>query len=299
MTICKIEGCKNTATLNANTICRMHYLRNNRHGSYELRKPPAFNHCEIPGCVELARSRGGKYCGAHYQRIRATGSPDLAPRARYTTCTIDDCSKPVRSAECPLCEMHYYRHRRNGHFDLLPASTGHMTSTGYFKIPAHRHPLTQRHSQDFEFEHRVVYYAANGDGPFHCYHCDIIVTWDDLDIDHLNDVKTDNRIVNLVASCPSCNTKRGRHKMIATLRAKGIQITAFGRTRSLHDWADDLQISHASVLWRIENGWSPEDAVSKPRGKTGPKSCKTIKSKSHHSRKTALENNFGRNKSEY
>ena len=40
------------------------------------------------------------------------------------------------------------------------------------------------------------------------------------------------------------------------------QITAFGKTKNLQQWADDTGINHSTITLRLRSGWTPEDAVS-------------------------------------
>lgn len=47
------------------------------------------------------------------------------------------------------------------------------------------------------------------------------------------------------------NNTRANHK-----------ITAFGRTQNLQQWADESGIGHATILFRLKLGWTPEKAVS-------------------------------------
>lgn len=42
-------------------------------------------------------------------------------------------------------------------------------------------------------------------------------------------------------------------------------ITAFGTTQCITDWAITLGVSPMAILTRLQRGWSPEDAVSVPR----------------------------------
>lgn len=53
-------------------------------------------------------------------------------------------------------------------------------------------------------------------------------------------------------------------------------VEAFGETRSVHDWADDLGITPQAIRYRLKKGWSPEDAVTilrggGPNGNGGPR----------------------------
>jgi len=69
------------------------------------------------------------------------------------------------------------------------------------------HPLT--HSGGSVYEHRKVVFDKVGVGPHPCYWCGKILEWSDIVVDHLNEVKDDNRFENLVISCNPCNRARG------------------------------------------------------------------------------------------
>ena len=72
------------------------------------------------------------------------------------------------------------------------------------------HPLATRGSGQIT-EHRVVLYDAIGPGPHPCHWCDRPLNWGGrtgLQADHLDGVKTNNDITNLVPSCISCNRRR-------------------------------------------------------------------------------------------
>lgn len=45
-------------------------------------------------------------------------------------------------------------------------------------------------------------------------------------------------------------------------------VTAFGETKKLSDWCLDSRCSvpYSALLYRIDSGWAPEDAVSRPSG---------------------------------
>lgn len=60
--------------------------------------------------------------------------------------------------------------------------------------------------------------------------------------------------------------------MVATMRRKGKQYTANGKTMCLSEWARDLGISRESIVYRINAGWEIDKVFSGRVGKTGPKS---------------------------
>lgn len=189
-------------------------------------------------------------------------------------CEVADCGKPTRTKSAELCKMHYHRLYRTGALELRAPQAAREHSGGYIVRCAPGHPLVARLKKPYEYEHRIVYYDAHGEGPFPCFWCSKEVTWDTLHIDHLDDEKKNNRPDNLVASCPVCNQARGKHKAAAKMRAAGKIIEYGGRSMCVSEWARELGISHVSLNWRLEHGWPVEDALTKARGKTGPASIR-------------------------
>jgi len=187
------------------------------------------------------------------------------------TCTVRDCGKRVRSRHAAYCEMHDTRVRRTGYTDRRRPSPYLLHSNGYVLAYAPRHPLTIRHSGSREYEHRIAFYDAHGEGPFECHWCGVDINWDSMHVDHLNGVRDDNSIDNLVGSCPKCNQGRGIEKMVRTMRERhGKWLSLMGQRRLLSDWAESLGIGRTALQNRISSGWTLERALTETRGKTGP-----------------------------
>jgi 5-methylcytosine-specific restriction endonuclease McrA len=75
------------------------------------------------------------------------------------------------------------------------------------------------------FEHRAVMYDRLGAGPLPCFWCGISLAWGKVVIDHLNEVKDDNRPENLVVSCNNCNRARGAMiPFIRTMRPAAFEV---------------------------------------------------------------------------
>lgn len=187
----------------------------------------------------------------------------------YTLCTVPGCSSAVRSPGCPHCDMHYCRLRRTGSLDLPKGDPFYRTPAGYLMVACPGHPMAQKGGR--AFHHRIVYYDAHGAGPFDCHWCGKVVTWDTLHIDHVNAVRDDNRLENLVASCPRCNQARGHDKMRATQRSQGRLLTYDGLTMCVAEWAREIGISSQALNRRLKVGWPLERALTQGRGPTGPK----------------------------
>ena len=192
-------------------------------------------------------------------------------------CQVHGCDLPPKSGSSPYCIKHYMRVYRNGTTERVRAAKVFEHSGGYVLVPAFGHFLARGTSH--AYEHRIVYHAANGAGPFNCYWCGVVVTWDDMHIDHLDDDKKNNAIANLAASCPVCNQKRGRHKAKSSWRAK-TGLTALGMTKTMNEWAEHAGISRSALIFRLKGGMPLEQAVTQPRGKYGPASLREQKAHS-------------------
>lgn len=185
-------------------------------------------------------------------------------------CSVMGCKRKIRSKKSGLCEMHYYRVRRTGVTYIKEKERKPIAHTGgYVLIYAPSHPMAKKSRA---YEHRVVYYNKHGEGPFVCVWCGKIVYWDDLHIDHLNDIKTDNDIANLAASCPTCNLARGMDKMTKTHQRKGRMLTLGDETLCLSEWARRLGVSRYTIDTRILRGWPLSRALTEKRGNSGPPS---------------------------
>lgn len=237
--------------------------------------------CSAEGCSRSARGKtldGVTLCGTHYQRWKKYGSTSLPARTKYQTCSACDCSKKTRSSGSPYCETHYYRMRRTGTVDLLdperlitdPADKrGYVGRRGYVLVSAPGHPLSMK--SGVALKHRLVYWRRYGEGPFSCNWCGEPVTWKTLHIDHVNAIRTDNRLDNLVASCARCNKARGAAKMRETHRAKNRRYEYRGSLLCLTELAEIAGICIPSVVARLSRGMSVAQAVETPRGPNGPK----------------------------
>jgi len=186
-------------------------------------------------------------------------------------CMVNGCECIAVRKKAKLCEKHYIRQRRNGTTDKKNAPDIIMHSHGYVLKMAKGHLLcVGKPSGSRIYEHRMKFFDAYGGESHPCHWCGTFVKFDDMHVDHLNAVRTDNQIENLVASCAKCNMARGIQKMKKTQRDKGINICYNGITKHISEWADKLGITSSSMRHRIKSGWSLEDVVTKPRGVSGP-----------------------------
>jgi hypothetical protein len=82
----------------------------------------------------------------------------------------------------------------------------HMDAHGYEYINWASHPLANRSGK--VFVHRMVLFDEIGWGLHPCHWCGKLLPWDEIRGDHLNWIRNDNRLENLVVSCGPCNSRR-------------------------------------------------------------------------------------------
>jgi HNH endonuclease len=187
-------------------------------------------------------------------------------------CSVEGCEKIAQIKQPALCAAHYRRLRRYGSTDLRRSGHGTiwLSSDGYVLEWAPNHPLAQKSGHRRIYQHRRVFYDTHGEGPFACFACRAALTWaDKMDVAHLDNDKTNNAPDNLTAACPTCNRARSLPKMRQKMKDRGVQLTAFGKTMCITDWARHLSITSSALAQRLKRGWPLERALSQGRGHTG------------------------------
>lgn len=92
--------------------------------------------------------------------------------------------------------------------------------------------------------------------------------WEDFDVFYkwamdngYNDMLTIDRIRNNEGYSPNnCRWVTRRYQNNNT-RANH-QITAFGKTQNLQQWADETGFGHTAILFRLKSGWTVEEALT-------------------------------------
>lgn len=122
-------------------------------------------------------------------------------------CDVDGCDQRRYQGRA-VCSTHAMRRHRYSD-DEGRDRTGNpwFNSHGYIKVGRPGHPLADK--QGSLYEHRLVLFEHIGPGVHQCHWCGIDVEWMvDLEADHVNFDRVDNRSANLVPSCHGCNTRR-------------------------------------------------------------------------------------------
>lgn len=223
--------------------------------------------CIINNCTNEIRAKG--MCKHHYNKWYKHG--DALHKNKWENapdiCVVDGCNRHTRSKGADMCEMHYYRIRRNGHLDLTRIAKQVIINTGgYIKDFDKSHPLCD--STGYVYRHRKVLFNSNPS--MKCVHCGKLRTWADCHVDHLDDDITNNNLNNLGISCPTCNQQRGRDKMKQSIRKRYAVHEFNGEILCLSEWAERLNVSPESLIWRLKHWTNKEDVFTKKRGVTGP-----------------------------
>ncbi len=182
--------------------------------------------CRIESCSGKYKTAG--YCAAHYHRLQRYGDPLGKPGIQLRVhllykCSVVECWELVKAKG--LCNSHYYRVLRTGDVmgDLPIRTWGsrqHLEKKRYRRVKAPaEHPLANKDGR--VAEHRLVLYEHLGAGLHECHWCSTKISWDkrppsegSLTVDHLNFVRSDNRVTNLVPACFLCNSLRWEWKEV-------------------------------------------------------------------------------------
>ena len=167
--------------------------------------------CEICGesfSYEVARGADRRMCSDFCRTRKRHAMAKAQP-----ICCVEGCLNH-RYYSSGLCNSCYYRMKRTGTLERRQYNYRCVASNGYVKVCDKGHPLAV--VDGWLYEHRKVLYDVIGPGPHQCYWCKANVDWvkgkcvkGSLVPDHLDGVKTNNTIGNLVPACNRCNASRG------------------------------------------------------------------------------------------
>lgn len=154
--------------------------------------------------------------------------------------------------------MHYVRFWRNGTYDLIRKTTGIVKhSGGYIRKRSPSHKLAD--CNGYVFEHRFVYFEANGYEDLKCAICGKTEKLDTCHIDHIDENKTNNNLNNLRLTCMQCNIARTPYRNKKNAR----NLFAIGELKTITEWAADprVKIHMSTISNRLDSGMSDHDAL--------------------------------------
>lgn len=162
--------------------------------------------CTCEFSYPVGKGNDRKYCSKQCRvavQLRLRGARELAA----PSCPTEGCNGKVTRIGRGVCEACYCRERRTGNIAIPIRVYRYKSKAGYIRVLAESHPLAD--NDGCVYEHRKVIFDIVGEKVPPCYWCGTRLTWADTVIDHLNEVKHDNRPLNLVVSCNNCNRARG------------------------------------------------------------------------------------------
>lgn len=187
----------------------------------------------------------------------------------HNKCAAEGCVNDTASPRAKYCAQHPWG---RGAKASMPDRV--IEAHGYVRLYCPSHPLTVRRikSGSREYEHRVVFYDAYGEGPFTCPGCRRQIGWHNMHIDHINGVRHDNRVENLEATCNVCNGKRATANIRRSSRERCRTVTFDGRTMSVAEWSEVTGIMRETIDRRLRRGEPLAMALNPaPRAKGRPK----------------------------
>lgn len=179
-------------------------------------------------------------------------------------CKVDDCDRKISYKEANLCQKHYFRLRRTGSTELKPKSENAgrcKNKSGYVMVKDNDHPLVMKNG--YVYEHRKVVFSKYCFDVPPCTLCSKKVTWDNLHIDHIDNVVDNNNENNLRVLCRACNVMRARLHLPSHERKGNHCIEFNGEKKTAQEWSRDPRVKVAgnTIVNRLKKGLSVEDAL--------------------------------------
>lgn len=177
--------------------------------------------CSAGFCYPVGKGRDRMYCSEDCRQVIKQAERKRVMRS-YPKCSVDGCLQSTRSKKSSLCDSCYSRKRRTGKVEKIRHRGWYQTKAGYVLSYSQKdHPLAINGKV---FQHRMLLYDLIGPGEHPCYWCGMLLLWGQITVDHLNEIKHDNRHENLVVSCNKCNRLRGAlMPFIRSLSEDGLQ----------------------------------------------------------------------------
>lgn len=183
-------------------------------------------------------------------------------------CKVAGCERDATYVQQCVCQKHYFRMMRYGTYELTRVGKGktkQRNAKGYQMLKLPNHPLVM--ANGYVYEHRKVIWDRHGETLPPCEKCGKEVTWKTAHIDHIDEVVDNNEESNLRVLCRACNVMRSRVHIAEHTKKGRSSITINGVTKTASEWSRDprVRIASSTILFRLRNGMSAEEALFTPK----------------------------------
>lgn len=181
-------------------------------------------------------------------------------------CKVEGCDRECRYQAQQVCQKHYFRMMRYGTYDLTKVGKRKERTSndkGYQMLHLPDHPLAMANGS--VYEHRAVMYEKYGDVLPPCGLCGKKLNWSNAQIDHIDEVVTNNVESNLRPLCIVCNTRRNAPP--ASNRKDAVVISLGDEKKTANEWARDprVDVSNTTIVRRKRLGMSDFDCLFYPK----------------------------------
>ena len=237
---CQVEGCTNKQR--CKSYCKNHYYK-----FLKRRK------CKIENCKKDVH--GNDYCINHYRMNKWHGDPLYVENRTARLCEVEGCENIHRGNG--YCSKHYARYSKHGDVNFIERIIGHDVASHelYFSFKSIFHRCNN--PKNLKYKH----YGGRGIG--------ICERWSERDgfLHFLEDMgerppkhsldRIDNEKGYSPENCRWATTKEQSNNRRSTRK-----IEFNNKTQSVQEWADEVNINRATIINRLNSGWSIEDALS-------------------------------------
>lgn len=163
-------------------------------------------------------------------------------------------------------------------FQKLPTGTVRHHDRGYQRIKAPGHPLSDQ--RGWARYHRYLVYEHVEGQPQRCSYCNYgPLPWhggwrESINIDHINDIKGDDRLDNLTPACHWCNTMKATwpiayHEHMQAIDNYG-HLNPNDRPSTFTLLVDAWGMTHTDVAYNLKRNHIIKDFTSLPKSWHAP-----------------------------
>lgn len=228
------------------------------------RKYPSL--CSVDGCGQPHHSRG--YCSSHVKRLMRYGDPLYEAPRQPDTCQADDCDKPSETRG--VCGAHYHRLYRYGDANYrpdLPDLSGVDISL-YLVWNGMKQRCFNPNVKGYER------YGGRGITVCKRWRESYFPFIEDLGVRPAKGMSLDRKDNDGNYSCGKCDECR-RNGWTANVHWATKQeqvnnstsvrwLTCNGKTQTIAQWTREKGLRKGTIVNRLADGWSVEDAINKP-----------------------------------